>query len=76
MPKRSGASGASHHQGPHRPLRKPLLCDMPELESIDGLSTFFNSLSLAAYEGQYGAVVVDWEAVERGLVGDTFNFNS
>jgi len=49
---------------------------MQELESIDGLSTFFNSLSLAAYEGQYGAVVVDWEAVERGLVGDTFNFNS
>jgi len=76
VPELAQASGPSHHQGPHRPLRKPLLCDMHELESIDGLSTFFNSLSLAAYEGQYGAVGVDWEGVERGLVGDMFTFSS
>ncbi|KAK0564187.1 hypothetical protein OC844_001830 [Tilletia horrida] len=71
----TSSSAAAAGRNPYRPLRKPLLGEMRELESIDGLRAFFNSVSLAAYEGQYGAVGgVDWEAVERGLVEDMFTF--
>ncbi|KAK0550035.1 hypothetical protein OC845_002839 [Tilletia horrida] len=67
----SGAGGSGDIQ-PHRPLRKPLLQDVREVERIDALLPFFNAMSLAAYEGQYGAVGVDWESVEKGLMDDMF----
>ncbi|CAD6893213.1 unnamed protein product [Tilletia laevis] len=70
-------AGFQMQSSPHRTLRKPLLGDVRELESLDGLVPFFNSVSLAAYEGQVGAVGgVDWEAVERGLAEDMFTFTS
>ncbi|KAE8270920.1 hypothetical protein A4X09_0g1426 [Tilletia walkeri] len=73
----SSNSSSQLSAGPYRLLRKPLLGDVRELDSLDGLVPFFNSVSLAAYEGQYGAVGgVDWEAVERGLAEDMFTFTS
>ncbi|KAF7307364.1 Dopey-N domain-containing protein [Mycena indigotica] len=57
-----------------RPLRRPMLNTIRQIESIRDLGPFFASVSMAAYESVYASAGnVDWAAVERGLVEDMFD---
>ena len=57
-----------------RPLRRPLLNSIRQVDSIRDLVPFFTHVSLAMYESVYASGGnVDWEAVERGLMEDMFD---
>jgi len=44
------------------------------IESIRDLAPFFSSVSITSYESIYASGgVVDWVAVERGLIDDMFD---
>ncbi|KDQ31322.1 hypothetical protein PLEOSDRAFT_1102291 [Pleurotus ostreatus PC15] len=57
-----------------KPLRRPLLNSLRQIDSIRDLIPFFSSVSIASYESVYNSGGnVDWEAVERGLLDDMFD---
>jgi hypothetical protein len=57
-----------------RPMRRPLLNYMRQIESIRDLVPFFSQISVASYESVYASGGnIDWEAVERGLMDDMFD---
>ena len=50
-----------------------MLNDLRQIDSIRDLVPFFSSVSIASYESVYmSGGNIDWEEVERGLVGDMF----
>ena len=54
-------------------MRRPMLNDLRQIDSIRDLVPFFSSVSIASYESMYmSGGNIDWEEVERGLVGDMF----
>ncbi|ETW86774.1 hypothetical protein HETIRDRAFT_30556 [Heterobasidion irregulare TC 32-1] len=56
-----------------RSMRRPMLNDLRQIDSIRDLVPFFSSVSIASYESVYmSGGNIDWEEVERGLVGDMF----
>ncbi|KAG6817586.1 hypothetical protein H0H87_006963 [Tephrocybe sp. NHM501043] len=57
-----------------RPLRRPMLNSIRQIESIRDLIPFFSNVSITSYESVYASGGnVDWEAVERGIVDDMFD---
>ncbi|KAF9654142.1 hypothetical protein BDM02DRAFT_3152598 [Thelephora ganbajun] len=55
------------------PARRPMLNAVRNIESIRDLAPFFSSVSITSYESIYASGgVVDWMAVERGLIDDMF----
>ncbi|WWC97086.1 hypothetical protein V866_003964 [Kwoniella sp. B9012] len=76
-----GRSGSD--RSPYEPLvlseqsengaRKPRLSSVRTLNSIYQLQPFFSRASIDTFEGVYGGVGVDWEAVEEGLSEEIFD---
>ncbi|KAJ7755024.1 Dopey, N-terminal-domain-containing protein [Mycena maculata] len=60
--------------GNQRPMRRPLLNSVRQIESIRDLVPFFSSVSISSYESMYASGGnVDWAAVEKGLMDDMFD---
>ncbi|KAJ7103154.1 Dopey, N-terminal-domain-containing protein, partial [Mycena belliarum] len=60
--------------GIQRPMRRPLLNSVRQIDSIRDLVPFFSSVSISSYESVYASAGnVDWVAVERGLMDDMFD---
>jgi len=56
-----------------RMLRRPMLTHLRQIDSIRELVPFFSSVSVATYESIYSSGGnIDWDQVERGLLGDMF----
>jgi len=53
--------------------RRPLLGSIKSIDSIQDLQPFFSRVSLFAYESTYAGGLVDWDAVELGLLNDIFD---
>jgi hypothetical protein len=53
-------------------LRRPHLTGIKSLTSLHQLQPFFSRASIDTYEGVYGDVGVDWDAVEEGLEEEIF----
>ncbi|KAF8079121.1 Dopey, N-terminal-domain-containing protein [Lyophyllum atratum] len=57
-----------------RPLRRPMLNSLRQIESIRDLIPFFSNVSITSYESVYASGGnVDWESVERGIMDDMFD---
>ena len=57
-----------------RVMRRPLLDKVRQIESIRDLGIFFSNVSITTYESVYGSGgLVDWEAIEKGLMDDMFD---
>ncbi|KAG5643542.1 hypothetical protein DXG03_000683 [Asterophora parasitica] len=57
-----------------RPLRRPMLNSLRQIESIRDLIPFFSHVSITSYESVYASNGnVDWEAVEKGIMDDMFD---
>lgn len=77
----TGSANGSASPAPHaftfgtqRPMRRPLLNSLRQIESIRDLVPFFSSVSISSYESVYASGGnVDWEAVEKGLMDDMFD---
>ena len=55
-------------------MRRPLLQSLRQIDSVRDLVPFFSTASISSYEAVYhSAGVVDWPAVERGLLEDLFD---
>lgn len=52
--------------------RRPLLGSVKSIDKIKDLQPFFSCISLFAYESTYAGGLVDWDAVEQGLLNDMF----
>ncbi|KAJ8084790.1 hypothetical protein PM082_003567 [Marasmius tenuissimus] len=60
--------------GNQRPMRRPLLGSIRQIDSIRELMPFFSSVSMSTYESVYASYAnVDWDTVERGLLEDMFD---
>ncbi|KAI0334441.1 hypothetical protein GY45DRAFT_1318466 [Cubamyces sp. BRFM 1775] len=58
---------------PTKPMRRPLLHTLRQIDSIRDLVPFFSTASISSYESVYhSGGVVDWQAVEKGLLEDLF----
>ncbi|KNZ76347.1 Protein dopey [Termitomyces sp. J132] len=74
-----GANGATTPNllttfGDQRPLRRPMLTSLRQIESIRDLIPFFSNVSITSYESVYASGGnVDWEAVEQGILSDMFD---
>jgi len=56
------------------PARRPMLNGVRNIESIRDLVPFFSSVSITSYESIYASGgLVDWVAVESGLIDDMFD---
>ncbi|WWC87738.1 uncharacterized protein L201_002630 [Kwoniella dendrophila CBS 6074] len=53
--------------------RKPRLSSFKKIHSIYQLQTFFSRASIDTFEGVFGGMGVDWEAVEEGLNKEIFD---
>lgn len=76
----STLDNGSHSPGAHtvtyaqRSMRRPMLNNLRQIDSIRDLVPFFSSISISSYENVYASGgVVDLEAVERGLLEDMFD---
>jgi hypothetical protein len=57
-----------------RSMRRPMLTSIRQIDSIRDLVPFFSHVSISSYESVYASGgIIDWEAVERGLVEDMFD---
>ncbi|KAI5833359.1 hypothetical protein K523DRAFT_343112 [Schizophyllum commune Tattone D] len=57
-----------------RPLRRPFLANIRQIESVRDLVPFFSNVSMASYESLYASNgAVDWEAVQKSLMEDMFD---
>ncbi|CDO73123.1 hypothetical protein BN946_scf185007.g177 [Trametes cinnabarina] len=58
---------------PNRPMRRPLLQFMRQIDSIRDLVPFFSTASISSYESVYhSGGLIDWQAVEQSLLEDLF----
>ncbi|KAI8981167.1 Dopey, N-terminal-domain-containing protein [Trametes punicea] len=58
---------------PNRPMRRPLLQSVRQIDSIRDLVPFFSTASISSYESVYhSGGLVDWQAIEKGLLEDLF----
>ncbi|GBE77521.1 hypothetical protein SCP_0103960 [Sparassis crispa] len=56
-----------------RPMRRPMLRSLRQIDSIRDLVPFFSSASIVSYESVYSSGGnIDWEAIEQGLLEDMF----
>lgn len=56
-----------------RMLRRPMLNQFRQIDSIRDLIPFFSSVSVASYESVYSSGGnIDWDEVERGILSDMF----
>jgi len=54
-------------------MRRPMLRSVHHISSVQDLIPFFSRISLYAYETTYAGGLIDWDAVEQGLLGDLFD---
>ncbi|KIM70102.1 hypothetical protein SCLCIDRAFT_1160646 [Scleroderma citrinum Foug A] len=55
-------------------LRRPMLNNLRQIDSIRDLISFFSHVSLSSYESLYASAGnIDWEAVEQGILDDIFD---
>lgn len=79
LPLGDGAAQPLHVTTPtpmtdNRPMRRPMLRSLRQIDSIRDLVPFFSSASIASYESVYSSGgLIDWEAVEQGLLEDMFD---
>ncbi|KAJ3774387.1 Dopey, N-terminal-domain-containing protein [Lentinula raphanica] len=60
--------------GPQRPMRRPMLTSVRQIDSIRDLIPFFSSISITTYESVYASNgSIDWEAIEKGIMDDMFD---
>jgi hypothetical protein len=60
-----------------RAMRRPMLNALRQIDSIRVLVPFFSHVSIASYESVYmSGGIVDWEAVEKGIMADMFDGKS
>ncbi|THV06503.1 hypothetical protein K435DRAFT_960479 [Dendrothele bispora CBS 962.96] len=60
--------------GNQRPMRRPLLGSMRQIDSMRDLIPFFSGISISSYESIYASAGnVDWDTVEKGLMEDMFD---
>jgi hypothetical protein len=57
---------------PSTTIRRPLLGLVKQVGSIRDLLPFFSQISMTSYESVYGMGVVDWDAIEKGLMAEMF----
>ncbi|KAI0361079.1 hypothetical protein OH77DRAFT_1391372 [Trametes cingulata] len=58
---------------PTKPMRRPLLHSLRQIDSIRDLVPFFSTASISSYESVYqSGGLVDWQAVEKSLLEDLF----
>ncbi|KAI0639909.1 Dopey, N-terminal-domain-containing protein [Trametes polyzona] len=58
---------------PSKPMRRPLLQSLRQIDSIRDLVPFFSTASISSYESVYhSGGLVDWQAVEKALLEDLF----
>ncbi|OJT08448.1 Protein dopey [Trametes pubescens] len=58
---------------PSKHMRRPILHSLRQIDSVRDLVPFFSSASITSYESVYhSGGLVDWQAVERGLLEDLF----
>ncbi|KAI0375501.1 hypothetical protein BV20DRAFT_986250 [Pilatotrama ljubarskyi] len=56
-----------------KPMRRPLLHSLRQIDSIRDLVPFFSTASISSYESVYhSGGLVDWQAVEKSLLEDLF----
>ena len=68
------ASQLATPAGPDMRMRRPLLQALRQIDSVRDLVPFFSTASISSYEAVYhSAGVVDWPAVEHGLLEDLFD---
>lgn len=54
-------------------MRRPLLGNLRQIESVRDLVPFFSNVSLSSYESVYASGGnIDWEAVEKSIMDDMF----
>ncbi|KAF8665364.1 hypothetical protein AX16_000383 [Volvariella volvacea WC 439] len=57
-----------------RPMRRPMLNALKQIDSIRDLVPFFSAVSISSYESVYASGGnIDWDEVERGIMNDTFD---
>jgi hypothetical protein len=57
-----------------RPMRRPLLNSVRQIDSMRDLLPFFSHVSITSYESVYASGGnIDWEVVEKGLTDDMFD---
>jgi hypothetical protein len=55
-------------------MRRPMLSNVRQIDNIRDLVPFFSHVSIASYESVYtSGGIVDWGAVEKGIMADMFN---
>jgi protein dopey len=54
-------------------MRRPMLRSVHHISSVKDLVPFFSRISLYAYETTYAGGLIDWDAVEQGLLDDLFD---
>lgn len=55
-------------------MRRPMLSAVRQIDSVRDLRAFFSHVSVSTYESVYASGgIVDWEAVEQGLLEDMFD---
>ncbi|KAI6154002.1 Dopey, N-terminal-domain-containing protein [Pisolithus tinctorius] len=55
-------------------MRRPMLDNLRQIDSIRDLMPFFSHVSISSYESVYAcAGNIDWEAVEQGILDDMFD---
>ncbi|KAJ3723564.1 Dopey, N-terminal-domain-containing protein [Lentinula guzmanii] len=57
-----------------RPMRRPMLTSIRQIDSIRDLVPFFSSVSITTYESVYASNgSIDWDAIEKGIMDDMFD---
>lgn len=58
---------------PSKPMRRPILHSLRQIDSVRDLVPFFSTASISSYESVYhSGGLVDWQAVEKSLLEDLF----
>ncbi|EMD42316.1 hypothetical protein CERSUDRAFT_102665 [Gelatoporia subvermispora B] len=71
LPTPQNASASGSEEG--KAMRRTLLRSVRQIDSIRDLVPFFAQASIATYESVYNSFgLVDWDAVEQGLLEDVF----
>ncbi|KAJ4470942.1 Dopey, N-terminal-domain-containing protein [Lentinula aciculospora] len=59
---------------PQRPMRRPMLTSIRQIDSIRDLVPFFSSVSMSTYESVYASNgSIDWDVIEKGILDDMFD---
>ncbi|KAF9067320.1 Dopey, N-terminal-domain-containing protein [Rhodocollybia butyracea] len=76
------SSSISHSPAPNlsgfgaqqKPMRRPMLTSVRQIDSIRDLVPFFSGVSITTYESVYASNgSIDWDVIEKGIMDDMFD---